>query len=69
LNLLAGTSELHSFTEMANEKNESKGTQMAARTRQKANRMTDQERQAALGAALNVIYQKGERAKADSNRR
>ena len=41
---------------------ETKGTKMAAKTRQHANQLSDDERQQALAAALSVIYSGGERA-------
>ena len=41
---------------------ETKGTKMAAKTRQHANQLSDEERQQALAVALSVIYSGGERA-------
>jgi len=41
---------------------ESKGKKMAAKTRQHANQLSDEERQQALATALSVIYSGGERA-------
>lgn len=38
---------------------DSKGTKMAAKTRQHANQLSDEERQQALAVALSVIYIKG----------
>ncbi len=39
-----------------------KGTKMAAKTRQHANQLSDDERQQALATALSMIYSGGERA-------
>jgi hypothetical protein len=41
---------------------ETKGTKMAAKTRQHANQLSDEERQQALATPLSVIYSGGERA-------
>ena len=41
---------------------ETKGTKMAAKTRQHANQLSDEERQHALATALSMIYSGGERA-------
>ena len=41
---------------------ETKGTKMAAKTRQHANQLSDEERQHALATALSMIYSDGERA-------
>jgi hypothetical protein len=38
---------------------ETKGTKMAAKTRQHANQLSDEERQHALATALSMIYSKG----------
>lgn len=41
---------------------ETKGTKMAAKTRQHTNQLSDEERQYALATALSMIYSGGERA-------
>ena len=41
---------------------ETKGTKMAAKTRQHANQLSDEERQHALATALSMIYSGGDRA-------
>jgi hypothetical protein len=60
---------MSTHTQAGDAKNpETKGTQMAERTRKQANGLSDDARHAALGKALEVIY-KGGRGKICADRR
>ena len=46
----------------AEQKPETKGTKIAAKNRQRANQLSDEERLRAMGRALEVIYREGKQA-------
>jgi hypothetical protein len=51
------------------QKPNTKGTKIAAKNRERANRLSDRERQQAMGRALELIYRGGRQADVRADRR